>query len=156
MPYQIPPEALAIATKLGAEHRIVHRGQTMKKINGEMEPDLDKPGAITCVIIDKLLKVEYCQAEGGDEPEAIINAYRAAVTAPKPMTPAQKFSAGQVSTANAAADAARTELDATKLKLAEMEAQLAAAVANAKPVTEIKSEIPDQAKIDPKPKPPKA
>lgn len=123
MSYQLPDEVLAIQKKLNAEHRIVHRGATMKKVDGEMV--VDKPGAITAVIIDKTLGVEYCQAEGGDEPEAVVNAYRKALTADKPMTPAQKASVGQISTAKASEAAARDELAKAHAELAALKASIA-------------------------------
>lgn len=125
--YKIPDEAQAIAVRLNATHRIVHRGATMKKVNGEMVVDV--PGAITAVIIDKTLNKEYCQEEGDDEPDAIVKAYRKAVTADKPMTPAQQASAGQVSTAKASEAAARAELDKTQTELETLKAELATAQA---------------------------
>ncbi len=131
--YEIPPEARTILEKLNASVRIVHRGATMKKENGEMV--VDKPGAITAVITDKTLNKEYCQAEGESEQDAIVQACRKAMITEKPMTAAQLATRGQVQAANASEAAARTELNKVNDELAKIKAELAEATAllNQKP-----------------------
>lgn len=74
--FQISPDAAKTLNKLNATYRVSHSAER---------------NTITVEIIDKTTGETYASANGPTEQEATEAAIEVARTAPKPLTPAQKF-----------------------------------------------------------------
>jgi len=104
--------------KYNANYRLRHRSASFieNEQSGRVVIDKNKPGpGIVCEIVDLTTMRFYASAEGATETEALDNACRAAIDAPKPLTPAQAASARQDDEINKL----RAENDALKKQLSE-------------------------------------
>ena len=114
------PEITEQLKNLNATFRFVHSGP----IHGPNPHDESKvitikPGEIRCEIFDKTVGELYFSEKGEDEAAALENAVKGALTAPKPLTPAQKNGASAVAT-----KAIIDENASLKARLAELEAMI--------------------------------
>lgn len=131
--YQLPDEAVRILEKIDARVRMVHTGADMKR-DEHGDWAVAKAGRITAHIIDNTTGEDYCTEDGIDEPDAIVKACRKALTAPKPMTKAQKATAGRAEEHLAKVVSEKDDaIAALQAELAALKAAKAPAPAPAKP-----------------------
>lgn len=116
--FQPDPETVQILNDLNATYRIVGVAPSLEKQDGKFVPT--GPSRRRAEIIDLTLNVPYCSAEADTEAEALRLAAKKAITAPKPLTPAQR------------AELARTQSDALIAQQAEEIERLRAELAAAK------------------------
>lgn len=136
--FQTPPEAQAILERLDSNYRLRHTGAKMKRSqHGDWEVDV--PGKIFCEIIDNTTGESYVTAEGSTESDALVNAARLAITAPKPLTRAQRASRDEV-------DAAIAKARTADAKVAEAEAE----------IKKLRAQVSALQAKDPTPQPPQA
>jgi len=115
MPQTYNPETIRTLDKLNATFRFtILGGKLIRDSFGHFETDPASPSQVWAEIIDKTTGQGYCKVAGANESEALDNAVAAALTAPKPLTAAQKADPNFVSQA---------------ARIAELEAKLAAATA---------------------------
>lgn len=127
MPFQPPSEALAILKRLNSNYRLVHTGPSyIENKEGKPIADPAKPGGISCEIIDETTGEIYARAPGPDESTALLEAARAAVIAPKPMTKAQRATKGEIDAAVAEAKTAKVSASEAQAEAARLRAELAA------------------------------
>lgn len=89
--YLAPPELQKRLDALNAEYRFTSvAGGVQKDGQGGWERIDDQPGFIKCEIQDRTTGEFYATGRGEDHSEALANALDVALTAPKPLTPAQK------------------------------------------------------------------
>lgn len=147
MQNQYPPEALRILDRLNADFRFVTRAATLKAKERKDDPDIIvQPAGLYCEITDRTVGGDpYCSARGETEGEAVMNAARAALTAPKPKTPAQLAADSILAEARGDATAALTKastLEATNKELETKLAQMSARMAQFEGILQAQGKIP--------------
>lgn len=89
--FQVPPDTLARLTALDCQWRFFIRGAEFKLgPDGKPVPDPERPARTFCEIIDRTTGKPYFHIDGDSEQDALEKASIGALTAPKPLTPAQE------------------------------------------------------------------
>lgn len=107
--------------KLGANYRFrLHSSTIMQKLPDGTEKIVGHTAEFVCHIIDGQTGNEYASGTGQTEPEALERAVEAAITAPKPMTKAQRADT-RLAEAVAAGAAKDDEIASLRARIAELE-----------------------------------
>lgn len=111
--------------KMNLAHRFHDRAQTFidnPVPGGHPVPDRTKPPCVVCDVFDKTTNQLFFSATGTTEAEAFALALEGAVTADKPLTPAQKSDPRFAKIAES-----ESALAAANARIAELEAQVRSA-----------------------------
>lgn len=117
MPFQPDPETTQILSDLNATYRCTGIAPPLgRDDDGKMTPI--GPSKYRAEIIDMTLNVPFASAEAGSKAEAVRLAAQAAVTAPKPLTPAQRAELARTGNESLVLAEQRAEIERLKAELA--------------------------------------
>lgn len=121
MPFQPDPETTQILSDLNATYRCTGIAPPLgRDDDGKMTPI--GPSKYRAEIIDMTLNVPFASAEAGSKADAVRLAAQAAVTAPKPLTPAQRAELARTGNESLVLAEQRAEIERLKAELAATKA----------------------------------
>ena len=141
--YNVPEDKMRILDGLNASFRFraIMAGSYQPTLGSERKEVSSQEGNIVCEIIDKTTGTTYAEAAGHGEAAAFDAAIKLAVTAPKPLTPAQQYAA-QLGVSNDEKAKLEAQVKELQAKLAQAEAAAQAKDADKKPPTKGKDNKP--------------
>lgn len=117
MPFQPDPETAQILSDLNATYRCTGIAPPLEKDDGGKFAPVG-PSSYKAEIIDLTLGTIYASATAGSKADAVRLAAQAAVTAPKPLTPAQRAELARTGNESLVLAEQRAEIERLKAELA--------------------------------------
>ena len=141
--FTVPEDKNRVLDGLNASFRFraIMSGTYQPTLGGERKEVSSQEGNIVCEIIDKTTGTTYAEAAGHGEAAAFEKALTLAVTAPKPLTPAQQYAA-QLGIANDEKAALQAQIQELQARLAQAQATVQAKEAEKKPTKADKGKAP--------------